>query len=238
MKSVEFRGYTNVEYVEQPPGSEQCFAAIISGVSGVPIHESQAALYDSNLVDENGGVGGLFMETSLQVGTNEVAITPLEAADGPETVLDQIDEQLNTGKAVALLYKKTANPEDGRYHWILLTGYHEVESEKGAFLVMDPLRDSELDPVPVSEEIPDTLGMRYVARQRIIDFVRQSTDYDRQASDGSLKSLGIFPHVITTDAGSSPGPVELTIEPKFDQEPKPIEDTYAATQQDKIKALP
>lgn len=192
-------GYRNFQYVEQPPGSEQCFAAIVSAVSGAELHESQAALYQGGFVDEDGGTGMFWMETDLEVAGEHVEIVPLEAPAAPEKAeevqkfMELLDQQFAEGKAVALLYKKTGDIEDARYHWMLLTGSRSTD---GAIHVMDPLRDPE-------EQVEPGEETRYVSRTLIADLVRQSTDY-REASDGQIKAAGIFPHAISTSSSSPP----------------------------------
>lgn len=186
-----FRGYADVEYVAQPPNSEQCFAAIVSAVSGAALHESQAALYQGGFVTEDGGTGMFWAESEIEAGGTSVHITPLEAPEDPEDVLALIDEQFDAGKAVALLHKKTGDIEDGSYHWILLTGSRSEDQGEtlvnGAIHVMDPLSDPGA-PTPAPGE-----EMRYVARERIADIIRQSTDF----REGS-RAQGVFPHAIST----------------------------------------
>lgn len=229
----ELNGYQNVSYVEQPPGSEQCLAAIISSVSGAELHESQAALYEAGLVEEKGGTGMLWGEASLQVAGTTVTLAPFEIPeklktaedhDAETTLVDEqmavLDEQFENGKGIALLYKKTGDPANSEYHWILLTGSLEVDGKKGPIHVMDPLRNP--DPKVEAPEPGEEMG--YVSRQRIAELIRQSTDYENGA-------VGIFPHAITTDAPSPDTGRKLTVEYAFDQEPEPIEDTSTATQQ-------
>lgn len=233
---VELHGPTNVAYIEQPADSEQCFASIVSIATGAPIHESQAGLFNADLVDHNGGVGGLGPEASFPVGGDKVDIIAYQSNEEPATTVAWIDEQLEAGKVVALLHKKNGNPEDPRYHWIAITGSHEVEGKKGSFHVMDPLRDSELDPVPESEDDHDTLGMRYVSRQRVTEIIRQSIVHEqREAAEVGLdRRTFIHAHAISTSADSSAGPITLKVEPKYDQEPEPVKETYSATGQGAI----
>lgn len=140
--AAEFVGYTDVHHVQQPEGSEQCFAAILSAVTGAQIHESQAALFQNGLVEDDGSTGLLFGPTELRVNEQVVTIEPIEHdGDDPETILGEIDEQFVAGRAVVMLYKKSAASADRQYHWSLLTGYTEHEGQKGAIHVIDPLRE-------------------------------------------------------------------------------------------------
>jgi hypothetical protein len=162
--AAEFVGYTEVQHVAQPPYSELCFAAIVSAMTGASLDESQEALVAEGLSKADGTTAPMG-PAQLEVAGAELSITPFQSpfkgAKDPEGVMGLIKEQFVAGRAVALLYKKEASPEDGRHHWTLLTGYYDLDGEEGAVHVIDPKREQ-------AEQF---------GRHTVIEMIKRSMDY-------------------------------------------------------------
>jgi hypothetical protein len=128
-------------------------------VSGLSLEDANLALQAAFVSEENGATTPPFearTEIPLEDDTKLVAevIQGYEQeADSVEGVIDNIDIKLREGVPVAMLYKKTTNPEDARMHWVLLTGYtYERDSDiVNGVEIMDPERDDKFlaDPVEV-----------------------------------------------------------------------------------------
>lgn len=162
--AAEFLGFTDVHHVRQPEDSELCFAAIVSAMTGAELDESHAVLRAAGLSEADGTTAPMG-EERLVVAGSSLEITPFQSPfDGVEDVegvLALIDEQFVAGRAVALLHKKNASPEDGRHHWTLLTGSTEQDGEMGAIHAIDPLSEH----------------ATYLGRHMIKGMIGQSLDY-------------------------------------------------------------
>jgi hypothetical protein len=171
----EFIGNPDIPHVVQPPGSELCFAAIISAVSGASVPQAQEVLVARRLSSDKGTLP-IIGEKRLEVGGSVVTIEPFqspfgEGADNPQGAIELIDEQLVALRSVTLLYKKNNNPDDDQLHWTLLTGYLQNDGRKGSFHAMDPLR-----PRP-----------SYYTRPMLASMIRRSMDFN-----------GVFAYALST----------------------------------------
>lgn len=194
--SVEFIGYTNVQHAQQPKGSEQCFAAMVSAMTGAPVHEAQACLATNGLTREDGSVGMIPAPVRLDVaGVPDVLeVEPLETPGCAEETMQLMDKQFAAGRAIAFLHRKRWNPEEhpedtqtedtplgSDYHWVLFTGYTEIDGKKGRIHTIDPLEDE---------------AERW-RRTTVLDIIKRSNDYDNGGR-------GVFMLAISNSLGPRP----------------------------------
>lgn len=153
-------GNPEVLHVQQPAGSELCFAALSAAASGVTVDAAHEALTGAYLSEDDGSTPPPFEQvTEVAIANATLRIVAIQGyeqeASDTAGVISNIDESLQQGQAVALLYKKSTEPSSGM-HWVLLTGYriHEDGSVIGVE-VMDPLHVDNLvlDPLEVTDMI-------------------------------------------------------------------------------------
>lgn len=183
--AAEFVGYTDVRHVQQPEGSEQSYAAIVSAVSGAPIHAAQASLYRAGMVEDNGSVGVITARTRLEVPriSSIVEIDPMAQAEEPEEVLRLIDGQFESGRAVTFRHRRALDPEESsetKQHWVLFTGYPVTDGAPGPIHTINPLYEE----------------AGYTTRSAIIEIIKRSNDY---AAGGR----GVFLQAISNGLASS-----------------------------------
>lgn len=144
--AAEFIGFP-APHVPQPDGTELCFAAISSSMTGASVDEADRALAAAGLYNERDEIMPMG-ETSLELPGSVMAIEPVknpfDGIEDTKAVLGLLDEQFVAGRAVAILYKKYRDTENNQYHWTLLTGYTLANGVKGGIRVMDPLRNRHL----------------------------------------------------------------------------------------------
>jgi hypothetical protein len=146
-----FVGNPNIPQVRQPEGSELCFAAISSAVSGEDIQSVHMALQAAYLSEEDGSTAPPF-DFNKEVILENGKVMKLQMVKGYETgeedtggVIREIDEKLQAGMPVALLYKKS-DEQGGNMHWVLLTGYTPGQraDSVNAVEIMDPLNTTKV----------------------------------------------------------------------------------------------
>ncbi len=172
--------------------SEQCYAAMVSAVSGVPIHAAQAALYGSGRVQEDGSVGIRLSSTRLEMPdtvspVSVVEIDPLEQVEDPQEILRLMDVAFKAGRAVTFLHRKvldeqeileeaSRDPEENsgvKYHWMLFTGYPVIHGKPGPVHTINPLREE----------------AGYTSRSAIIDIINRSNDYETGGQGVFLEAI-------------------------------------------------
>jgi hypothetical protein len=189
--AVEFVGYKDVQHVANP---ELPFAAIVSAVSGLSVSAIHKTLVAAGVSEENGKTGPL-NKTKLEGKNSAVSIKPIKlmGAKGPEGVLERIEEQFKSDKAVALLHKSNSNSEDDSYHWTLFTGYTLHDGEKGAIHTIDPALER----------------ATYLGRHMIRGMIKRSMPPAVDDKDFSAEtSVGVFAYALSIDEAGQSGTSE------------------------------
>ena len=152
VSAIKFYGRP-VRQVQQPGGSELCFAAMAAAILEVDIPEADLAIRQDGLCDPEGKVGWFMKQQNILVGSGCVIIDPLpdtKTGDADaEEVAGLIDAEHSQGTPVALLHKKNDDPGDNQYHWLLVTGqWQNIAGRTLAYGIMDPLneRHTQMDP--------------------------------------------------------------------------------------------
>lgn len=149
--SLEFYGKTDIPHVKQPAGSELCFAAMVSAVTGSTIEEANDALIDADLLNEDGTtsppMGAERLHLAGKAVTIEPIVTPFDENPGDSAqVLSKIQDSLTLGRPTALLFKKDVALPD--HHWVLFSSYAADGDEIISLRMMDSLRDNTISVTP------------------------------------------------------------------------------------------
>lgn len=167
MAAEEFVGSTEVQQVAPFPESRLGLPGLLTTLADVDPLEAYHVLRDAGHANGAGETYPL-PETELKVEGSVFTFTPIHSPFGErvtpepaetepaetegedpedeepvvtaEDVTRAIDEQLEDGKAVALLYKASGDPADTDYEWTMLTGYYPnpYNGEKGPYHTIDP----------------------------------------------------------------------------------------------------
>lgn len=169
---VGFVGNADVVHVAQPADTEVCFAACVASLVGGEIEQVHRQLVDRYISDDDGSTAPPFGTTSIEILGKQISIEPVQGyadrAEDPLGLIERIDGSLVQGDPVVLLYKKTADPEDPRHHWVLLTGYSSEDSAVTSVGIMDPQADrvQYVDPLEVIcmiERTPEVFAYSLIA---------------------------------------------------------------------------
>lgn len=161
--SEDFIGYKEAIHVAQPADTELCFAACVVSVANGIVEDAHRNLQAAFISESDGTTAPPWSDTvipwlggGLEIQVIQAPTTP--ALTGTELIA-AIDGSLQAEVPVALLYKKTADPDDEQYHWVVITGYEQTETGVKGVEIMDPLRQAlELaDPLEVLAMIERSL---------------------------------------------------------------------------------
>ncbi|TAH33447.1 hypothetical protein EYC59_04935 [Candidatus Saccharibacteria bacterium] len=129
---TEFSRYIlPIEHVRQPEGTEWCFAACVASATGrntddLPVINQ--ALVDGFISDETGAASPPWEPTEV-AGARLETVFGYEDQD-PEVAYSTVKDGLARGDRIALLHKKTADPESGM-HWVLVADCKLMDPLKG-----------------------------------------------------------------------------------------------------------
>lgn len=142
----EFVGDPSVKHLEQPVGSNLCFATLMTGyVNGsLDIERTNATLVDEGISQEDGMTGPMMDTTLLPIENVTVTIdpilTPFGGVEDAKEIVATIDDVHRGGSPVALLYKKNISAADDSGHWVNLLGFREEDGNKQHVVLSDPLK--------------------------------------------------------------------------------------------------
>ncbi len=150
-----------IEHVKQPDGSELCLMACIASATGRTSDEYQAAIHTGLMAayvsEENGESTPVFEATPVTITldgghTEGLELETIYGLDdlSTEGAMHTIADALSRGERLALLHKKTSNPEEPGMHWVLLASHQ----------LMDPLAD---ETTPLDQTVVQEMVARSVA---------------------------------------------------------------------------
>lgn len=147
-KSVhEFVGDATVQHLQQPAGTDLCFATMLTGYAGLgadQIARVHTQLVGGEVSDESGLTGFFAVKSTFEVDGGQVVLdpiaTPFNGVEETDEVIHEIDQRHRIGSAVALLYNRSRQPGEISGHWIAISGHEMVNGVRRSYTLLDPVQ--------------------------------------------------------------------------------------------------